>query len=326
MMTHALSDGLAALASGNGAAKLPVRLEAPDLRPWTDGNAGRGAWSFDSGIPGPHVAVIALTHGNEIAGAIVLDRWLRARLRPLAGRLSIIFANLDAFSRFSADDPTIARFVEMDFNRVWDPALLDGPGRASELRRARALRELLGSADVVLDLHSVLWPSDTLMLVAGDAPSERLAASLGEPRVVVSDPGHEAGRRLIDYLSQRGQRAVLVEGGDHWEPATVALLDRVARRTLSTLGLLPAAAPIAPSHIARVTQTITARGNSFHYVRPFRGGEIIPFAGTLIARDGDVDIRTPHDDCLLVMPNLRTAPGLTAVRFARIQSGRIAEG
>ncbi len=315
-----LSQALAALAKGDADPRLPVRLRAPDLRPFVEGNAGRGIWSFEAEAPGPHLCVVALTHGNEIAGAIVLERWLRAGLRPLAGRLTLVFANLDAYARFTPDDPTASRFLEQDLNRVWDAGLLDGAGRGCELRRARVLRPVFDSADVVLDLHSLLWPSDPLLLVAGDRPSERLAMSLREPRLVVSDPGHEAGRRLLDYLAARGQRALLVEGGDHWEADTVARLDRTARRLLMLLGLADdGPRPVAAEPVlARVTRTVTARGAGFRFLRPVRGGEVVASAGTALAVDGRAEIRTPHDDCLLVMPSLRTAPGMTAVRFGRI--------
>src|SRR5579872_2416603 len=60
-----------------------VRLSAPDIRGWIAGNTGvPGFTTRDSGIPGPHVALLAVAHGNEIAGAIVLDRLLRAGLSP----------------------------------------------------------------------------------------------------------------------------------------------------------------------------------------------------------------------------------------------------
>jgi hypothetical protein len=87
---------------------------------------------------------------------------------------------------------------------------------------------------------------------------------------------------------------------------------------LGICGVLPAIpAPAGtPARLARVTQAVTARGADFTFTRPFRGGEVIAQAGTLIAMDGAAEIRTPHDDCLLVMPNLRAAPGMTAVRFA----------
>lgn len=311
-----LDDALAALATGHPGPGLPVRIAAPDIRPWIEGNVARGVWSFAADLPGPHVVVMALNHGNEIAGAIVLERWLRAALRPNAGRLTLIFANLDAYARFTPDDPTASRFLEQDFNRIWDRELLDGPGRSSELRRARVLRPILEDADVVLDLHSMLWPSEPLLLVAERA-GEALALGLGAPPLVVSDPGHEAGRRLIDHLAQQGKRAVLLEAGNHWEVETVALMEGAARSMLAGLGLLPGAPPAGGGRLARVTQTVTARSPEFAFMRPYRGGEVVPQAGTLVALDGEVEVRTPHDACLLVMPSLRTAPGLTAVRFAK---------
>ena len=311
-----LDHALAALATGHPGPGLPVRIAAPDIRPWVEGNVVRGAWSFAASAPGPHVAVVALNHGNEISGAILLDRWLRAGLRPVAGRLSLIFANLDAFARFSPDDPTASRFLEQDFNRIWDRQLLEGTGRSSELRRARVLRPLLESADIVLDLHSMLWPSDPLMLVASQH-AEALALALGTPPLVVSDPGHEAGRRLIDHVGGLGRRAVLLEAGSHWEHETVTLTEAAARRLLVLCGLLPGGAPAGASRLARVTRAVTVRDADFGFMQPFRGGDIVPAAGTLVALDGTAEIRTPHDDCLLVMPSLRTAPGLTAVRFAK---------
>ena len=120
--------------------RFPVRLPVPDLAPFLAGNLLPGAWSFGAARPGPHVVVTALVHGNEIAGAIVLAEWLRQGLRPRIGRLSLVFANLDAFARFDPEDPTMSRFVEEDLNRVWAPHVLDGPRTSLELARARELR------------------------------------------------------------------------------------------------------------------------------------------------------------------------------------------
>ncbi|MCX7931007.1 MAG: succinylglutamate desuccinylase/aspartoacylase family protein [Rhodovarius sp.] len=322
-MSARLDEALAALAEGAERPRLPVALQAPDLRPWAEGNAGRGVWSFAAPAPGPHLCVVALTHGNEIAGAILLERWLRQGLRPLAGRLTLVFANLDAYARFDAEDPIASRFLEQDLNRVWNPETLAGEGRSCEARRARALRPVVEAADVVLDLHSILWPSDPLMLVAGDAPSRRLALSLGEPPLVVSDPGHEAGRRLIDHVARRGQRAILLEAGHHWEAETVARMERVALRLMAQLGLHDRAPPLPagprPRH-ARVVRTVTARSDDFRFARPIRGGEVIAEAGTLIAWDGAEPILTPHPQCLIVMPTLRTQAGQTAVRLAAFEA------
>ena len=260
---------------------------------------------------------------EDFAGAILLDRLLREGLRPLSGRLTLIFANLDAFSRFDADDPTASRFLEEDLNRVWDIATLEGPRRSAELRRARALRPVLDGADVILDLHSMLWPADPLLLVGGPQDSVRLAMELGEPALVVADHGHQTGRRMIDYghfaVPGSGRRSVLLEAGWHWEAETVQRMESATRRLLALLGLAPGPVRALPApRLARVTQTITARTADFSFTQPWRGGTVIPKRGTVIAMDGDEVIRTPHDHCMLVMPSLIASAGHTAVRLAQI--------
>ena len=72
-----------------------------------------------------------------------------------------------------------------------------------------------------------------------------------------------------------------------------------------------------PQRHSIVTDVITARSGAFRFTRPFRSGAVVPAGGTVIAFDGDDEIRTPYDRCMLVMPNLRPACGQTAVRFAR---------
>ncbi|MCK8783076.1 succinylglutamate desuccinylase/aspartoacylase family protein [Roseomonas sp. NAR14] len=310
-----------------GPPRFAVRLAPPDLGPWLAGNVLPGVWSFAAPEPGPHVALVSLMHGNEIGGAIVLERWLRAGLRPRRGRLTLIFANLDAFARFDPSDPTASRYVDEDMNRVWCLRQLDGPRRTAELRRARALRPVLDSADIVLDLHSMLWPSDPLVLT-GEAPQAAdLALGLGLPSLVVADAGHAAGRRLIDYarFQEPGRAAILLEAGAHWEPSTTAVMEQVAAQLLRRHGLAVDGAPLPPAAedgaaapvLARVTRTVTANTTAFGFLRPYRGGEVVERRNTVIALDGETEIRTPHDDCLLVMPSLRTPRGHTAVRLAQ---------
>lgn len=303
--------------------KFDVRLVPPDISPWLAGNTGvLGFTSLDSGQPGPHVALVALIHGNEVAGAIVLDAMLQRPVAPLRGRLTLGFANLDAFSRFDPRQPTASRFVDEDLNRVWDPAVLNGPRRSGEIDRAREMRPLIDQVDILLDLHSMLWQSDSLILSGPSARGRDLALAIGTPNLVVADHGHATGPRLIDYapFTQDGSRAAaLVEAGQHWEQETVAVTQACVDGLLHYTGLAPQ--PVlrqpTPSHLAEVTLAVTASTNSFTFVQPFRGGDVIPDRGTLIALDGATEIRTPHDNCLMVMPSLRPSRGHTAVRLAR---------
>ncbi len=305
-----------------------VRIAAPDIAPWIAGNTGiPGFTTLDSGRPGPHVGAIGLMHGNEIAGAIALDRLLRAGFTPLRGRLTLGFANLAAFARFDFRQPTTSRFVDEDLNRVWSAAMLDGNRQSNELARAREIRPLVEQMDILLDLHSMLWPSDPLILSGPSATGRDLALAIGMPPLVVADRGHASGPRLIDYAAcssgSSPQAGVLVEAGQHWEPETVlttlaciaALLRHAGMATTHPALPPPAAAP--RPRFAEVTQAVTASTSGFAFLRSFRGGDVVPRRNTLIALDGTTEIRTPHDACLLVMPSLRPSRGHTAVRLAR---------
>ncbi len=322
------------LADPSPAPPLPqfeVQLTPPDLTRWREGNSGVAGFTTRAGAAaGPHVALVALMHGNELAGAIVLERLLRAGLRPARGRLTFGFANLAAFDRFDPAQPTASRFLDEDLNRVWDAGVLDGPRRSIELDRAREMRRLIDGVDVLLDLHSMLWASEPLLLSGGTAKGRALAAAIGQPELVVADRGHVSGKRLIDYGNfadpRRPEAAVLVEAGQHWEAAAVAMTFAAVAGLLRHLGLVglhealpppPPRPPRAP-RFAEVTRVVTAATASFAFVQPFRGGDVVRACGTLIATDGEAEIRTPHDDCLLVMPSLRPSRGHTAVRLARI--------
>jgi hypothetical protein len=216
-------------------------------------------------------------------------------------------------------------------NRLWDIPMLEGPRRSRELDRARETRPLIDTVDVLLDLHSMLWPSDPLLLSGGTPKGRDLALGIGRPDLVVADSGHVSGRRLIDYGPfadpAAPRRAVLVEAGQHWARPTVDMTLASIAGLLRHLDMmtdhpaLPPSPPPGQSRFAEVTTVVTAATAHFAFTRPFRGGDVIAERNTLIAVDGEEDVRTPHDDCLLVMPSLRPSRGHTAVRLARIRRG-----
>jgi predicted deacylase len=311
------------------APRFDVLIRPPVLTPWLAGDDGiPGVISRTSQNSGPHVVLLSLMHGNEFAGAIVLDHLLREGLKPLRGRLSFVFVNLAAYERFDPRNPTLSRFIDEDINRLWDESVLSGPRCSVELSRARQIRGLIDEADVILDLHSMLWPSAPLTLSGQTAPGRALGLAMGWPNIVVADAGHANGPRLIDYvgLSGSGRAAVLVEGGQHWRPETVNTSMGSVSGLLRHLGMVSADAafppppPKAAVHLAMVTDVVTARSSSFAFTREWYGGEVVTKQGTLIATDGLTDIRTPYDDCLLVMPSLRAGRGHTAVRLAKFES------
>ncbi len=320
--TAELASQAPALASNLPA--FPVAIQAPDISPFIHGNTGvPGFTTQDSGLPGPHVVLMALIHGNELAGAITLTEMLSAKFMPLCGKLTMGFGNLAAFARFDPANPLASRFVEEDLNRVWDDAQLFGVRQSLEMARARAIRPLVDTADYLLDLHSMLWPSEPLLLCGATPRGLALAQLIATPANIIADDGHAGGKRLIDYAHFSGANGhatgILVEAGQHWEAEAIAQTRASVQALLRHAGMTQGRPEPASVRYAKVVETVTARTNRFLFTRNFHGGEIIAKAGTLIAHDGDSPIHTPFNDCMLVMPSLRVSRGHTAVRLAALQ-------
>ncbi|MBM3572442.1 MAG: succinylglutamate desuccinylase, partial [Alphaproteobacteria bacterium] len=221
----------------------PIELSAPDISPYRAGNTGvESVTTFDSGKPGPHVMVAAITHGNELCGAIALDFLFKHAVRPVRGKLTLGFNNVAAYDRFDPTNPSASRFVDEDFNRVWSEAVLDGPRDSVELRRARQIRPIIDTVDFLLDIHSMQHKTVPLLLSGPLDKGRMLASALKYPEMVVSDHGHAAGKRLRDYrfFGDSGDRrnAVLIECGQHWERASADVALETTLRFLKHLDVV----------------------------------------------------------------------------------------
>jgi predicted deacylase len=308
----------------------PMEIAPPDLRPFARGAGGIPySLCLASGRPGPTVVINALMHGNEFSGAIALLELLDRRIRPERGTLWLTFANVAAFAGFDVKRPFASRYVEEDMNRLWHRAVLDGAASTAERRRVRELWPLFAAADFLLDLHSMQGDSRPLLLAGLSPKGRELALGMRYPAVVVADAGHGSGTRLIDAEPFGGGRnhgiAVLLEAGRHWSRRSVAVAHATCLTFLEAAGTISARqfGPLLPSGTARaqqvikVSKAVTVEHEPFTYTRPVRGLDVVPRAGTVIATDGPVPIRTPYDNCVLVLPTQTPRRGQTAVRLGR---------
>lgn len=306
-----------------------VELEPPDLTLWAKSSTGVG-WvqERDSGLAGPEVLLTALVHGNEYAGALALDTFLRTGLMPRKGRITALFCNIDAFERFDKAKPDASRFIDEDLNRVWSIDRLDSMQHSAELQRAQALRPFVDRATHMLDLHTMHEPCVPL-LVTGLLPRNiQFAQKLGMEAQIVVDGGHADGTRMRDYGSfadTAGSRiALLLEAGQHWESASLTVSRNALMRFLLATCVLdysdvpidwlqPSAQPDQP---VTVTHRVVATSTDFKFTQDFYGGEVIPLAGTQIALNAGTPVVTPYDQCVIVMPSIRQLrPGVTTVRL-----------
>ena len=307
----------------------PIEFAFPELRKWEHG-AAPYVHVIESGKPGPTVMVTALTHGNEVSGAIVVDALLDKGLKPRNGALILSFGNVEAYHSFDPRTPFKSRMVDEDFNRVW--GRLVQPATTAETRRAQVVKPFVERADLLLDLHSMHDDGVPLMLAGPLAKGVELAKKVGSPVDIISDSGHAAGMRMRDYGGfgdpQSPKNALLSETGHHWRATSVVVAKHVTARFLAATGIvapgdLPAGwkqAPPPSQRVVEVTHAIATRRGNFMPARHFEGQETIAEAGTVLGHDDGEPVTTPYDNCVLVMPssNRPLRGGVTVVRLGRL--------
>ncbi|WP_428669326.1 succinylglutamate desuccinylase [Reyranella sp.] len=307
----------------------PIEFAFPELRKWEKGDAPY-VHVIGSGKPGPTVMVTALTHGNEVSGAVVVDALLEQGLKPRSGTLILAFNNIEAYHSFDPRTPFKSRMIDEDFNRTW--GRLDQPATTVETRRAQVVKPFVERADLLLDLHSMHDDGVPLMLAGPLAKGVELAKKVGSPVDIIADAGHAAGMRMRDYGGfgdpRSPKNALLIETGQHWRASSVAVAKDVTARFLVETGIVePRDLPAgwrqpSPSsqRVVEVTHAIATRRGNFMPARQFEGQETIAKAGTVLGHDDGEPVTTPYDNCVLVMPssNRPLRGGVTVVRLGRL--------
>ncbi|MCA9567214.1 MAG: succinylglutamate desuccinylase/aspartoacylase family protein [Myxococcales bacterium] len=204
--------------------------------PW----AYRWAHAHDGGVHEEHVVITCLVHGNEVGSlpAVVrLQEALASGQATFGGRLTLVIANPEAAR---AD----RRFLDSDLNRAF--AFVEGR-EGHEHARARELRPILDSADLLLDLHQTGTPSETAFWtypwdpVLGKWARVLEATTVGITRA--PGEGFDAPdlKCVDEYVRDLGRPAMCLELGEKgFHPTQEALAWRTMVRLLRTVDAIRA--------------------------------------------------------------------------------------
>jgi len=296
-----------------------------DISAYRQGNTGIDyVHRFESGKPGPHVLVNALTHGNEICGMVAATHLLDTGVRPKIGTLTVSFAHVEAYNAFEPERPYDNRQIVHNLNRVWSDEWLDGPEDSPELRRARELRPVVAAAEHILDIHSTSQDVVPFWVYPDFERNASVAMAIGLPPVhLVMPNGLGSGTPLIQHGQHAGAdapgAAIVVECGQHFKRAAADLATEVTLRFLAHFGLIergPTPAP-EPQRRFELLQTHIIQSEDFRFVRPLIGFETFA-KGELIATNGPDEIRAPCDECTVFMPAQRVIVGREAVYLTKL--------
>ena len=302
----------------------PIEVLPRDLSPYRRGNTGIDhVHRFESGRPGPHVMVNALTHGNEFCGMVAATHLLDSGVRPLIGTLTVSFANVAAYESFDRERPFDSRQLVHNLNRIWSSEWLDGSEDSPELRRAREMRPAVAAADHILDLHSTSQAVQPFWVYPAFARNGAAAMAIGRPAVhLVMPQGLGSGTPLMQH-GRHGREdgvgvALVAECGQHFLRASSDLAIEVALDFIAHFGLIErrAAAPAAAPQRFELLQTWVVKTPEFRFARPLVGFETFAH-GELIATDGIEAIHAPCDDCTVLMPARRPIVGREGVYLSK---------
>jgi predicted deacylase len=305
----------------------PPRFEVlpRDLAPYRKGNTGIDyVHRFESGRPGPHVLVNALTHGNEFCGMTAATHLLDNEIRPRIGTLTVSFANVGAYESFDPAEPFKSRQLVQNLNRIWSAAELEGTVDNPELRRARELRPAVAAADPILDIHSTSQDVVPFWVYPAFERNAQVAMAIGRPPVhLVMPSGLGSGTPLIQHGRHGDPRergtAMVVECGQHFLRSASDLATQVALDFIAHFGLIDAdpqrPAP-PPQRRFELLQTHVIKTPEFRFARPVVGFEVFA-KGELVYTDGDEEVRSPVDGCTIFMPSREATVGKEAVYLTR---------
>lgn len=287
---------------------------------------GRVLGSYSSGKPGPLMIVVGGIHGNEPSGIEAAQRVLAmlSELQPeIAGRLVALVGHVRALRKR-------VRYFDTDLNRAWSEdavrRLVGSDGSTDSYEQAEQ-RELLASIDeavrthepgqrvVLLDLHSTSGEGPPFVIIGDTLQNRRIAFSFDVPVILGLEESIEG--TLIEFFGNRGHTAVVLEGGQHDAPTTVAHHEAAIWRTLEGAGML--AADLVPGREEH-RSTLAEAGASLpriveirhrHGLQPDEPFEMEPGfanfdsvrAGQRLARSGPglaQDVTAPTDGILLL--------------------------
>lgn len=314
--------------------RFDAQIVRRDLDPWRRGNAGIPfAFTFDSGRAGPHLLVTCLAHGNEPGGLEAVLKLVDRGLTPLRGRLSLAICNVAAYQGSNGADPYGTRFVEEDFNRVWSDEMLDAPGGSVERARAREIRPLVASADILVDLHATPYEASPYFVLRPGSRAVGLAAAIGVPHTrYLFNQGSAHAPTLANYrqFSDPASRAVGVtlECGLFFAREGVDVALAAIARVLRLNGMIADAdfedlarwsdpRPARDIVVERMEPTLTARMSFLS-----RPGDFRSFAkGQVVAFDGGRPIHAPFDGALVLWIKQTFEKDVQAFMWGRFADG-----
>ncbi len=168
---------------------------------------------IDSGNEWPNIAIMAVTHWNEIVWLSVFDNLVNKLdlwNKLLKWKIYLIAVNILAYNNFNdQSDSNKYRFVDDNMNRIhWK----EYKWSSYEFKRKKELEPIFDELDVILDLHSVAKWEDIICI--SDERNKELSSKIFNAESILLDDISKSWA-LIWYITAKGKVWFGLECGNH---------------------------------------------------------------------------------------------------------------
>lgn len=253
--------------------------------------------------PGPSVGLMGMLHGNEHAGLGLWD--LIDQLgRPARGRLYMIVGHPEAYQHPGQS----VRSLRYDINRLFsDDLTSNASARSADHARCFVLQKLLAKLDVLIDIHSTSSCTEPFVVVP-ESTCEHLHLASELPITQLFRLDRYLNKTATSWLTRQGRTGIMIEVGQHQNPASRSIAADVTYRILKKLGMIGLEPTIEQKEVhyqqryIGILRQTRVEGFDFKYLRQCRNFQGLK-PGEVIARDAVRDYVAPDlDNLVLCMP------------------------
>ncbi len=264
---------------------------------------------FDSGKEGKKILFFGAIHGNETCGTEAIKRVIEdletGNLKLFNGSVYFVpVANEEAYEKN-------VRMTEENLNRMFQKTHTP---QTYEQRRANELSELIDACDVFLDIHSFHTEGKpTVFLDFPTRENRNWARTLGTEYAILGwndlfDASEVQSYDTTRYAHEHGKIGLLIECGNHTDPASVEVAYRAILSTLLYFGLLSESDPYSPFTEITMTNLYLKEKERDHFFGDWKHLDKV-HENELIAVRENGDAIYASSDGVMILPNKNASVG-----------------
>ncbi len=252
----------------------------------------QGIVCIDSGVVGPTIGVLIMTHGNEPSGLYVYKSLISQKNLLKNGKIIFILQNIKAGEGYFGNKQSTVdnRFYEINLNRI--PKKFSRKDTQYEVIRAKELQKIYRLCDLIIDIHSTSQKSDPMALIFTQKDLVFVKKSPSIKNIIIGLDRIQKGRPIMALAPSKTSK-IAIECGPHTIRSTYAKTLLIVTEIMSSVGMLntqnkkPLVQKTQQSIFKAVKSVILKSG--FQLVRKFRTFEKIK-KGEIIASSKDKNI------------------------------------